>query len=551
MSPSVRAGSTQVELRHLARGAALGLAGSCCAAVAGFGLAVVVTRGLDVADAGRFFAVTSVFALMVTAASFGTESGLARFLLRLEARSGPADLRRAVTWAVVPTALVACAWAAVVVVLGDVVWPGTDAEQGHVLRWVAVALPAAVVADVMLSSTRGVGQLGPTVVVDRLARAWLQVAAPVVVLSCGGGLTAVTFAWAGAYLVSAPLAVATAARSLRRRAASATAAPHGRSPADPAAPVIEDARGLGRQFWSFTWPRGIGALAQMGIQKGDIIVVAVLLTPADAALYAAATRFVPLGQMAVQALQQALQPRLTAILVLDDRRALAEVFRAATTWSILLAWPLYLVVMTVPSSYLSLFGERYDAAATVVVVMGAAMLVAVATGPVDTLLVMAGRSGLSMLNALGTLALDMALCLLLIPHWGITGAAVAWGVAVVSRCSLAIWQVRAELAIVPDASALIAGVLPTVCLVPPLLGTTALLGTTPGTWVLGSVLGLVAYGLALRRWRRDLDLDVLVGAWRRAPVRPPDPTAAPPPIPTSDTLKERETPCRLETPHAR
>ncbi|MFB9313991.1 polysaccharide biosynthesis C-terminal domain-containing protein [Nocardioides plantarum] len=537
-----------VQLRHVARGATLGLAGSGFAAVAGFGLAVTITHGLDPADAGRFFALTSGFALLVSASTFGTEAGLARFMLRLESVSDDDAVRRVVLWAVVPTSLVATAWAVLLVTHGDTVaaWIGIEGGRARLLGWIALALPAAVLADVLLASTRGVGSLGPTVIGDRLVRSGLQVAVPAALLAGGGGLVAAVLGWAAAYLVSAPYAAVTAVRSLRGRAG---AAPATRRPSLQES-ALDQGSGIGRQYWRFTWPRGVGSLAQMGIQKADIVVVAVLLTPVDAALYAAATRFVPVGQLAVQALQQVLQPRFTAILVHEDRRTLTTVFGVATSWGILLAWPLYLVVATTPSRYLALFGERYADAAAVVVVMSLAMLVAVATGPVDTLLVMAGRSDLSMLNAVGTLVLDVALCVVLVPRWGITGAAVAWAVAVVTRCGLATWQVRADLGVGPDRQVLLAAALPPLCLVPPAVTASAVLGPAPWSWCVGLGVGLTAYAAALHHWRHELALPLLL------PARPPrTPTTAPTTAPTPPTdrpttpAEERDPTCGLETPY--
>ncbi|MEO9326126.1 lipopolysaccharide biosynthesis protein [Nocardioides sp. C4-1] len=534
------------QLRHVARGASLGLAGSAFAAASGFGLAVVVTRGLNADDAGRFFAVTSALALLVAASSFGTEAGLARFLQRLAATGDHRDVDRALAWAVAPTLTVATVLGAALAWQAGTVagWLGLGDAGVPALRWLALALPAAVAADVLLASTRGFGRIGPTVVVDRVVRSGVQVAVPLVVLALGGGLLGVVVGWAAAYAVSASLALLVVARSL------ATRSP-GRGTPTPGT----GGRGVGARFWSFTAPRGVGSLAQMGIQKSDIVLVAVLLRPVDAALYAAATRFVPVGQMAVQALQQVLQPRFTTILLTDDHRTLAEVFRVTTAWSVLLAWPLYLVVAAAPASYLALFGDGYDDAVPVVVVMCAAMLVAVATGPVDTLLLMAGRSGLSMANALAALALDLGLCLLLVPRWGITGAACAWAVAVVTRCLLATWQVRAELGVAPGRYLARVALLPLACFVPVLALGTRSPGPTLLVWLLSGLVATLAYlaclvGLVGRR--DDLHLDLVLP--RRRPAPTPTTTATTCSTPTTpdqpEPPEESDPACGLATSYA-
>jgi len=73
------------------------------------------------------------------------------------------------------------------------------------------------------------------------------------------------------------------------------------------------------------------------------------------------------------------------------------------------------------------------------------MLVATACGAVDVVLVMAGRSSWTMANAIVALGVNLALNLLLIPPFGIMGAAVAWAVAILINnlaplTELALWM---------------------------------------------------------------------------------------------------------------
>jgi O-antigen/teichoic acid export membrane protein len=125
------------------------------------------------------------------------------------------------------------------------------------------------------------------------------------------------------------------------------------------------------------------------------------------------------------------------------------VYKVAAAWSMCIAWPLYVVVGCAPLAYLGLFGDAYEESGkTTVILMSLAMLLAVAVGAADTLLLMAGRSGYSMANNLVALALDVGICLWLIPRLGITGAAIAWAVASTVRSVLAVLQCRATLGVV-------------------------------------------------------------------------------------------------------
>jgi hypothetical protein len=97
----------------------------------------------------------------------------------------------------------------------------------------------------------------------------------------------------------------------------------------------------------------------------------------------------------------------------------------------MMAWPLYLLAVIYGPEVLSLFGHSYQAGHMVVIILGLTMLLWAACGQVDTVLVTAGRSGWSLANGLMALIVNVGLDVLLIPRYGITGAAIGWSAAIV------------------------------------------------------------------------------------------------------------------------
>ncbi|UUW90295.1 polysaccharide biosynthesis C-terminal domain-containing protein [Nocardioides sp. WV_118_6] len=481
-------------LRAVARGSAATLAGAVLSTLAGFGLVLVVTRSVTPDTAGRFFAVTAVFLVALAAAGLGTDTGLARFVLR--------DDRPEAVRALVRTAAVPVLATAVLLALAlGLWWPDARA-----LMW---ALPLAAATDLCLAAVRAHALFRATVLIDRIVRPAVQIAFVAVAILLhlpGAGLAA---AWGAAYAVSAVLALG----SLRhvvgrgRRGAGAGAA-------------RDDAVVGRRDYWRFTAPRAIARIAQVGVQRLDIVLVAWLLSPTDAAVYTVATRFVVFGQLANQAVSSVVQPRFTMILATeaDDAPALvSRVFGVSTCWSVLLAWPVYLAVAAAPAAYLGWFGASYTKgeAVVVAVVMAAGMLLAVASGPVDTLLLMTGRSGLSLANTLVALALDVGLCLLLVPRIGIAGAAVAWVIAVVVRCVLAVLQLRADIGLrLPVADLVLAAALPIGCVGVPVALLALVAGLSPIGWLVATAVAGLGYAAVVWRLRTRLAVDVFVTGFR-------------------------------------
>jgi O-antigen/teichoic acid export membrane protein len=186
-----------------------------------------------------------------------------------------------------------------------------------------------------------------------------------------------------------------------------------------------------RGFWRFTGPRALATLAQITIQRIDIVLVAIMRGPAEAAIYTAATRFLVAGQFANSALSQAAQPRFAELFAVDDRRGANVIYRATTAWLILLTWPLYLLAVVYGPEVLSIFGRSYRAGDLVMVILGLTMLVATACGQVDMVLITTGRSGWSLANGLTAVIVNVGLDVLLIPRYGITGAAIGWAAAII------------------------------------------------------------------------------------------------------------------------
>ncbi len=514
MSNDLVGSTSRTHLTTVARGGAVGLVGAVAAAIAGFVLVITVSRALPLHEAGLFFAVTSLFGLLMAVAQLGTDTGLGRFVLRHRAAGTASDVTATVRAALLPALALSVFIAVLMALAGGPVAEALNLGPEAVLlmRVLAVMLPAAVLAEVCLSATRAHGLMGSTVVIDRFVRAWFQPVAVLILIASGAGLWLITVGWASAYLVSAVVAAVALRRLLVTRGALAERASSRR------------AHEVFVEFWSFTWLRSVARVAQVGIQKVDIVLVAVLVSPTAAAVYTAATRFVPLGQLGTQALQMALQPQFTAILLSEDRTALQEVYRVSTAWSIVLAWPVYLGVGALAGTYLALFGDAVTSpeATQVVWVMAAAMLFAVASGPVDTLLLMSGRSASSAFNAGLALVVDISLCLLLLPRMGMLGAAIAWAAAIVTRVTLAVIQVHRTVGVDPfDSRVALAALLPIACVGLPLV---LLSQVEDRAWVL--LLAAASCGLAflgaLYGARHQLALDHFVLALRRRARVPSD-----------------------------
>ena len=320
-----------------------------------------------------------------------------------------------------------------------------SAAVASALRALAGALPFAALTDTLLGAARGYHEMRPTVIIDRIGRSSLQTLGVLAAaLSASSALLAP--AWALPYVGASITALfwlrhimrkhkskPTAAAPNPRPATSPHPAPSPRTPAAAAGPAIADNRHgkpNAKGFWSFTGPRSLASIAQIVIQRLDIVLVGVLIGPVQAAIYTAATRFLVAGQLGNAAISMAAQPQFTKLFAVGDRDGANAVYQATTAWLILLTWPLYLLAVIFGPYVLVIFGHAYHAGSTVMLILGLAMLVATACGQVDMVLITTGRSSWSLYNGLLAMVINVGVDLILIPKVGITGAAIGWAAAI-------------------------------------------------------------------------------------------------------------------------
>ena len=357
---------------QIARGGTLNMVGAVVSAVMGFLHVVIVTRFFRADDAGSLFSATSAFTILTTVGMLGTETGLARFMLPLKVQGRLGDQARLRRIALRPVMVFSFAAAAVGLLGAEEISRLLGVEGPHaatVVRMIALAVPAATLSRFMLGQTRAIGRMRPTVVIDKIFRSAAQPAGALLVGLMGGGVVALTNSWTIPFFVALLLAIPTVPKAEVGHDEQASGS---------------DMRTLRREFWSFTWPRSLASVSQIAIQRFDIIVIAATLGAAEAAIYTAATRFVVVGQFGVQAIQQVLQPRMSAMLAKNQLGPLERVFQTSTrgTWRwrgrSMSPWPVPQACTCDCSARATPRRRR-----SVVVTMSVAMMLAVAAGPLD------------------------------------------------------------------------------------------------------------------------------------------------------------------------
>lgn len=501
------------DLRRLARGSSLNLAGSFVAASLNLVLPVVITRSLAASEAGLFFQATALFTILLNVGTVGADTGVLRSLPRASVLGRGRDLRRLLLVALLPalgfTLVLTGGLLLLAGPLSEAVTRDPAAAQG--LRDVLVVLlpwlPVAVVYALTMSASRGLGSVRPLVLVEKIGRNALETGAATLAATLSTSLALVAAAWVAPYLAMLVVVGVWVIRRLRVLGARAETVPG----------EVTSWRALGVEFWGFSAPRAVSRVFTVALQRVDILVVGAMRGPADAAVYAAATRFLILGLMFVQAIQQVMTPRISECLALGEEDRAETIYRTTTTWLILVSWPIYLMAMLFSPLLMRVFGPGYERGALAAGVLCLAMLVATACGPVDSVLLMGGRSLLSLLNTGLALATNIGLDLVLVPRLGISGAALGWAAGILVSNLLPLWQVHRVHGMHPLGAGTRTAIMVSLVSYGGLVGGCRLvLGTGLVSFLLAGVVGTVTFLVLVRRHFTVLELQPLASVVRRA-----------------------------------
>jgi O-antigen/teichoic acid export membrane protein len=304
-----------------------------------------------------------------------------------------------------------------------------------------------------------------------------------VLLASGGGATMIGVAWAAPWAVAlVPMALWTVV--LLRRAERAVTDRGEAAAPPPLAPAV-----LARRFWSFALPRSFAGVFALTITWVDSLLLGAMEGTDAVGVYSAAIRWLIVGNVAGNAVTMAFAPQIARVMATDGPDGTKPPFQEASALLILLAWPAYVTAIVFAPFLLTAFGDGFGDGATVIAITGVGFLLASATGPVDMLLLMAGRSRQSLINTAVALVVNVGANLLLIPRYGIRGAALAWTFSLVVANGLPMWQMWRSLGVHPFGTRTVRTMALAAGVAAGLIGARALLGPTAPGLALGLVLG--------------------------------------------------------------
>jgi O-antigen/teichoic acid export membrane protein len=187
-----------------------------------------------------------------------------------------------------------------------------------------------------------------------------------------------------------------------------------------------------REWASLGWALLLISGMNVLLQQTDTLMVGALNGPSEAGIYNTSARLSRLMLFGLGATANLAAPLLAAAGRAGDTQGAHRLLRLAQLGNLAFAAPVGIGLLVGASWLLGLFGEGFVAGTTALSVLVGAQFVNAMVGPVGQYLSMTGRQKVVAKTLAAAAVLNLGLNAVLIPRWGINGAAVATAVTVVT-----------------------------------------------------------------------------------------------------------------------
>lgn len=408
------------------RGSSLLLVGRGVALALGFGAQVLLVRYLSKADYGALSYALAAVTFFAGIALFEQTDTLSRFvpLYRERRQYGAMFGSVALGFGAVAGlgALIALAILVGLMLLG--IRPTNDPRALQLLLIIALLIPVQALDDLFTTIFAIFGGSWTIVLRQSLLSPGLRLA--MVALLIGLHADVVFLVWG--YLAITILGILFYAWLFRRLLRAQGLLPEWR-PRAFAYPT--------RELFGFATPLMASTLVWLLMESSDALLLGFFRSTETVASFRAVLPVAMLNEVVIMAFTVLFTPLAARLYAREDHGSLAELYRQTALWMTVLSFPIFALTFSFARSVtLGLYGVQYSDSAPILTLLALGYFCHTCLGFNGLTLKIYGRLRYAVAIDIGAAGLNVAINLLLIPHWGALGAAVGTAGTMIAHNSL-------------------------------------------------------------------------------------------------------------------
>jgi O-antigen/teichoic acid export membrane protein len=413
------------DMRRIARGGAIVLLASVFGNGIGYVYSVFLARNLGPTTFGVYALGLTIFNVLLLVAPLGMETGVVKYVSQFLGSQKRADAERTIVQVVglvlVSSLVIGVCLALMSKTIAISVYG--KAELASALPLFAVALPIAALSSILLDVVRSFQLVRYTVFVKFL---WEP---------CGKFLLSACLLWAG-FGFAGVLAALIATAAVGLVIALTATVRIGAIGRDVSAPFSADGM---RALLLFCLPLTVSNCFGVIAPRSDMLILGYWVSAEQLGVYSVVCQTASILALVLGAFNTLCAPLIGDISATRDLHRLQTLYQAVARWTTMCTVSLFCLIAIFGEEILAIFGRTFSAGWTCMVILALGQVSYSAVGLAGTILLMFGHSRQIMGNTIVLALFLVGSNLLLVPHWGIIGAAVA---VAISTTAIGVINVR-------------------------------------------------------------------------------------------------------------
>ncbi len=402
------------DLSKIAKNAGISGVGAVVSNILGYITTIVITRTVGPAVFGIFNLANTITSMTQIFSNAGLGQGLLRFVAFYKGRADIPRLKGTIIFATRVSLFLSLLFGVVMFYLSDLIAARffRNPDVGFAIKILMISLPFLTLGDLWLSSIQSLQIIKYQVYTQKIYQPIAKLISLVVLFLLGlklGGILAasiisvlVGFLFAFYYLLKIfPI--------------------HKKLPA----PIYEK-----KEIINFSLPLSLTQFLDFIIFSINFLMLGYFKTAADVGIYAAVAKLGGLVILPLVSFNNIFAPMISEFYSRNEMSKLEDLFKTVTKWIFTLSLPVFLIFILFAQPIMGIFGQSFVIGTAALIVYGAGQLINAGTGSVGIILMMTGRPKINLLNSVILCVFNVILNYLLIPRYGIIGAAFATGLSI-------------------------------------------------------------------------------------------------------------------------
>lgn len=402
-------------LQKIAKGSVIVFSGSIAGILLSLGSRVLFTRFFTESEYGIYSLALAVLTILITISILGFEQGSTRQIAYYRGGGDALKVQGVIVSSLQITLIASIACSAILFLTSDIISLRLFHEAGLSipLKIFSVAIPFSVLTAMFVSVFRGFDNVKPRIYFQEILRNGLFPLLLVPVVFFGLPFFGAIYAFLASVIIACAAITIYAIKKASFSIAIKTPKPSTISP-------------IGKELFLFSLPLlGVNMLSILG-NWTDTMVLGYFETSKAVGLYYAALPLANLIPLILGSIRFIYVPIVSQLYLKNLLEDTARVYQVTTKWIFSVSFLIFILLFLFPKTVLSfIFGVQYAEAALALRIVAAGLMFASFLGLNGMTLLVIGKTRLLLWASLLGAISNVVLSIVLIPRWGIAGAATA------------------------------------------------------------------------------------------------------------------------------